>query len=196
MPRPIAACHDHRVEALAPLIREATAIDAEAVSRVRVASWRAAYRGIIDDAYLDALSVETGRDRYLRGFDPGPAAAFTRVAADDDGRVVGFATAGAARGGRDAPVRPRQGEVWMIYLLPDAQRHGLGTRLMRSMARGLDRRGFGSMIVWALARNEPAHRFYERLGGRVVAGRNSPVGAQRLDEVAYGWDDLQPLIEG
>lgn len=196
MPRPTAACHDRLVETLAPLIREATAIDAEAISRVRVASWRAAYRGIIDDAYLDGLSVEAGRDRYLRGFDPDPAAAFTRVAADDEGRVVGFATAGASRTARGVPVPPRQGEVWMIYLLPDAQRHGLGTRLMRSMARGLDRRGLGSMVVWALARNEPARRFYERLGGRVVAERTSPVGAQRLDEVAYGWADLKSLIEG
>jgi GNAT superfamily N-acetyltransferase len=140
------------VQTLSPLIREATAIDAESIARVRVASWRASYRGIIDDAYLDALSVDAGRDRYLRTFDPAPAAGFTRVAADDDGRVVGFATGGVARG--PAAAR-RQGEVWMIYLMPDAQRHGLGTRLMRSMARGLDRRGLGSMVVWALARNDP-----------------------------------------
>ncbi|HMS79913.1 MAG TPA: GNAT family N-acetyltransferase [Burkholderiaceae bacterium] len=141
------------VRTLSPLIREATAIDAESISRVRVESWRAAYRGIIDDAYLDALSVEAGRERYLRSFDPAPAAGFTRVAADDDGRVVGFATGGVARG---AGVPPREGEVWMIYLLPAEQGHGLGTRLLCSMARGLDRRGLGSMVVWALARNAPA----------------------------------------
>jgi ribosomal protein S18 acetylase RimI-like enzyme len=179
------------VQTLSPLIREATAIDAESISRVRVASWRAAYRGIIDDAYLDALSVEAGRERYLRSFDPAPAAGFTRVAADDEGRVVGFATGGAARG---AGVPPREGEVWMIYLLPDAQRHGLGTRLLRSMARGLDRRGLGSMAVWALARNLPARGFYERLGGRLAGERATTVGAQRLDEVMYRWPDLGPLI--
>jgi hypothetical protein len=65
---------------------------------------------------------------------------------------------------------------------------------MRSMARGLDRRGLGSMVVWALARNGPARAFYGRLGGRVVAERTATVGAQRLDELAYGWDDLQGLI--
>ncbi len=181
------------MQTLAPLIREATAIDAESIARVRVLSWRAAYRGIIDDTYLDALSVDVGRDRYLRSFDPAPAAGFTRVAADDDGRVVGFATGGVARGPGAAR---RQGEVWMIYLMPNAQRHGLGTRLMRSMARGLDRRGLGSMVVWALARNEPARAFYERLGGRTIAERTSVVGARQLDEVAYGWDDLQGLMYG
>jgi ribosomal protein S18 acetylase RimI-like enzyme len=172
-------------------IREATAIDAESIARVRVASWRAAYRGIIDDAYLDALSVEAGRARYLRGFDPAPAAAFTRVAADDDGRVVGFASGGASRG---AGAPAREGEVWMLYLLPEAQRRGLGTRLMGSMARGLDRRGLGSMAVWALERNAPARAFYERLGGRPAGERTTTVGAQRLDEVMYRWAELGPLI--
>ena len=181
------------VRTLSPLIREATAIDAESISRVRVESWRAAYRGIIADAYLDALSVEAGRERYLRSFDPAPAAGFTRVAADDDGRVVGFATGGVARG---AGVPPREGEVWMIYLLPAEQGHGLGTRLLCSMARGLDRRGLGSMVVWALARNAPARGFYERLGGRLCGERTAPVGAQRLDEVMYRWPELGPLMAG
>jgi GNAT superfamily N-acetyltransferase len=192
MPGTAPACDDGRMQTLSPLIREATAIDAESIARVRVASWRAAYRGIIDDAYLDAMSVDAGRERYLRNFDPAPAAGFTRVAADDEGRLVGFATGGAARG--DVPLRC--GEVWLIYLLPGVQRQGLGTRLMRSMARGLERRGHGSMIVWSLARNLPARRFYEGLGGRAHARRTSPVGAQRLDEIAYRWDDLRTLISG
>ena len=138
------------METLSTLIREATAIDAEAVSRVRVRSWQAAYRGIIDDAYLDALSIEAGRDRYLRTFDPDPAASFTRLVVDDDGHVTGFATAGAQRSRGAAR---RSAEVYLIYLLPGVQRQGLGTRLMRSMARGLDRRGMASLVVWALARN-------------------------------------------
>jgi GNAT superfamily N-acetyltransferase len=191
-PRATRTAYDEpMIQTLSPLIREATAVDAESISRVRVASWRAAYRGIIDDAYLDALSVEAGRERYLRSFDPAPAAGFTRVAADDEGRVVGFATGGAARG---AGVPWREGEVWMIYLLPEAQRSGLGTRLLRSMARGLDRRGLGSLAVWALARNAPARAFYEHLGGRQAAERTTSVGAQRLDEVMYRWAELGPLI--
>jgi GNAT superfamily N-acetyltransferase len=184
-------CDDGRVETLTSLIREATAIDAEAISRVRVRSWQAAYRGIIDDAYLDAMSIEAGRDRYLRTFDPDPAASFARVCADDDGRVTGFAMAGATR---SRVAAPRSAEVYLIYLLPAVQRQGLGTRLMRSMARGLERRGMGSLVVWALVRNEPACRFYERLGGRRTVERETPVGAQRLVEVAYRWDVLDPLL--
>ena len=178
-------------QALAPLIREATAADAEAIARVRVASWRAAYRGVIDDAWLDRMSVGLLRDRLLRGFDPGPTAAFTRVLADGEGRLVGFASAGPERG---PGAVTRRGELWTLYLLPEVQRRGLGARLMRSMARGLDRRGLDAMVVWALARNAPARAFYERLGGRPAGERPTAVGAQRLEEVAYAWDDLRGLV--
>ena len=41
---------------------------------------------------------------------------------------------------------------------------------------------------------EASRRFYERLGGRPVGERTSTVGVQRLDEVAYGWDELGALL--
>jgi ribosomal protein S18 acetylase RimI-like enzyme len=176
-------------QTLSPLIREATALDAEAIARVRVLAWRAAYRGIIDDGYLARLSIDADRDRLLRDFDVAVTGSFTRVAAEA-GKVVGFVTAGPVRENRE----PRRGEVWMIYLLPELRHRGLGTLLMRSAARGLDRRGMRSMIVRTLARNDDARRFYERLGGRPAGEREISVGAQRLAEVAYCWDTLEPLI--
>ncbi len=180
------------MHALSPLIREATALDAEAIARVRVASWQAAYRGIIDDTTLDAMSVPAGAERLLRAFDPAPSANFTRVVTDDAGRVIGFASAGPARG----RFAPDCGELYVIYLLPAVQRQGLGFRLVRSMGRGLERRGFGAMVVWVLSRNAPARSFYERLGGRAVAERDTLVGHQRLPETAYLWEALRPRLTG
>jgi ribosomal protein S18 acetylase RimI-like enzyme len=170
------------------LIREATALDAQALAAVQVRSWRAAYRGIIDDAYLDALSVQRRRDGLLAWFRDHPSSSFARVAVDGDARIVGFAMGGEARTGR----RPMLGEVYVIYLLPESQRQGVGTRLMRSMARGFDLRGMDSLVIWVLQRN-PARAFYERLGGRPGATRPTSVGRQSLGEVAYSWDELAPL---
>ena len=42
---------------LAITVRSARPGDAEAIAQLHVASWRVAYRGIVDDAYLDALDV-------------------------------------------------------------------------------------------------------------------------------------------
>lgn len=170
------------------LIREATALDAQALASVHVASWRAAYRGIIEDAYLDALSVDRRREANLAWFrDPSPST-FIRVAVDASAKVVGYAMGGPARTGAPTTL----GEIYVLYLLPDAQRRGIGTQLMRSMARGLDLRGMETLEVWALEAN-PSRAFYTRLGGRLADTRDTRVGSRRLREVAYRWDGLAAL---
>jgi L-amino acid N-acyltransferase YncA len=182
-----------RLASAAVLVREATALDAEAIARVRVLSWQRAYRGIIDDSVLDAMSVEADRERWLRRLGPGGGPGFTRVVADERGRVLGFAAAGPVRE-RVASQPARLGELYLLYLAPAAQRCGLGTRLARSAARGLDALGLPAMVVWVLERNAPARGFYERLGGREAGRRDTSVGMQRLTEVMYAWDALAPLL--
>jgi len=171
--------------ACAALIREATALDAHALASVHVQSWRAAYRGIIDDEALAALSVERHRDANLAWFRDHAPSSFMRVAVDGQAHVVGYAMAGPAR----CAVPTTLGEIYLLYLLPRAQRQGIGSSLLRSMVRGLDLRGMGALQVWALERN-PARAFYERHGGRVVEARETRVGRQRLRVVAYRWDSL------
>lgn len=174
--------------ASAILIREATALDAHALAAVHVSSWRAAYRGIIDDADLDALSVDRRRETNLAWFRNHSPSTFVRVAVDAQAKVIGYAMAGPARIGAPTTL----GEIYVFYLLPDAQRQGVGSQLMRSMARGLDLRGMDALEVWALERN-PARAFYERMGGRVADTRDTRVGRRQLREVAYRWDGLGAL---
>jgi hypothetical protein len=45
------------------------------------------------------------------------------------------------------------------------------------------------MAVWVLALN-PARRFYERLGGKVIGHKAIELGGQIFLEVAYGWQSL------
>jgi hypothetical protein len=46
--------------ARATAVRPATPDDADAIASVHVRSWQAAYRGIVPDAMLDALSIQRG----------------------------------------------------------------------------------------------------------------------------------------
>lgn len=45
------------------------------------------------------------------------------------------------------------------------------------------------MLIWVLTEN-PARRFYEKLGGRVVDTGSDRVKGVELQHVAYGWLDL------
>jgi hypothetical protein len=66
-------------------IRNARPDDALHVAAVHVRSWQAAYRGLLDDEYLDALRPEDRVRRYSLG-DTSPGAPMTLVAVEE-GRI-------------------------------------------------------------------------------------------------------------
>ena len=63
------------------LLRPAEPADALAVARVHVLSWQAAYRGLIDDAYLDSLRPADRAERYDFSHKD-PLLPYTQVALD------------------------------------------------------------------------------------------------------------------
>ena len=77
------------------------------------------------------------------------------MAQDSEHGIIGFGSAGRARG--DAPY---QGEVFTLYVHPDCQGQGIGQRLLSGLFDGLRERGMNSAVVWVLAMN-PARFFYE-----------------------------------
>jgi GNAT superfamily N-acetyltransferase len=77
--------------------------------------------------------------------------------ADVDGAVVGFVSVG------DSRESEREGELYAIYVLPDAWGTGAGPALMRTAVAAL-REHYPTAILWVLAENPRARRFYEREG--------------------------------
>jgi GNAT superfamily N-acetyltransferase len=137
-------------------IRAATPEDAAAIAHVSVTTWQAAYRDVFGDA-LDALSVDEATERRRAWLEAAPERAFTLVG-ELYGRIEGFANAGAAID--DAQV----GQLYAIYVLPQAWGTGLGHALMEAAVAGLRERGFEDAIVDVLTENPRARRFYEREG--------------------------------
>ncbi len=166
-------------------VRPAGPSDAAAIAGVRIRSWRAAYRGIVPDAVLDGLDpireAAIWRERLGSG-----VAAWVRVAFVVEPpvppRLVGFVTAGSARhAGEDG-----LGEVWAIYVDPEAQGRGVGRALMDAGMRGLATRGFREAILWVFEANASARGFYERMGWAPDgAAKALPIGGASPIEVRY-----------
>lgn len=177
---------------MAVTIRVATAADARAIAEEKVAGWRATYPGIVPEATLAGLSVDAVEREWAPALAraDGPTSVF--VAEDADGRVVGFAGCGPRRDGPAAFA----GELYAIYLLPEAQGKGVGRALARAGARRLAERGMRSMLLWVFEENAAARRFYERLGGTPVGRQGFELGGKWMVEVAYGWADTAALRRG
>jgi GNAT superfamily N-acetyltransferase len=162
-------------------IRAAMERDAVAISHVHVHSWRTTYAGIVPDEYLASLNeaerVPLWREWLTRDIQV--------YIADLDGEVVGFISGGPIR----EPVQTYEAELFAIYLLEQAQGHGIGTTLLRELAGSLLSKGFTSMIVWVLEKN-PSRHFYVKSGAQFVTSKDIHIGGVMLSEVAYGWPDL------
>jgi GNAT superfamily N-acetyltransferase len=161
-------------------VRPATQEDAAGIAAVQVTTWRAAYAGLMPAAFLAGLDPEAGTHRWAGLLASTEVRTF--VADGPDG-VVGFVTAGPAR---DDDLPPHTGEVYAVYVLPDAQGRGLGRDLMTTATGWLAERGDVHGAVWVLTANGPSRAFYEALGWRADgAARAIDVGGAMVDEVRY-----------
>ena len=171
------------------MVRGAELTDAAAIAGVHVATWRSAYRGLLPDEFLGSLAEAGYGARWRRNLAEGSSRVYV---AEEEGQVVGFASGGRERAGESG----FEGELYAIYVLDDAQRHGHGHRLVHAVAQGLHEMGLTDMIVWVLRDNPTARKFYERLGGVYVRAQPITIGTTVLQEVSYGWNSLEPLLTG
>ena len=170
------------------VIRRAMPGDAGAIAQVRVDAWRTTYKGMIPDAYLASMKVEDSAALWQRVLDAASARTSVFVAHDETG-IVGFAAGNLlseAKLGFDA-------ELTAIYLRRDAQRAGVGRRLVASVAVAERAQGATGLITWVIAANRAARAFYERLGAELLVEQPFQWDGMDLVEVGYGWRNLDAL---
>ncbi len=156
------------------MVRKAAAPDARAIGAVYRRSWQAAYRNLVPDAFLDALTDENCAPNAV---DPG-----RNLVAEREGAVVGVVSFGPAR---DAAFED-WGELRAIYVLPDAWGTGCGVALFSGAAQALREMGYEKIYLWVLAGNLRARKFYEKAGMRESgAARSVEIGGSSVGEVRY-----------
>ncbi|HTB98021.1 MAG TPA: GNAT family N-acetyltransferase [Terracidiphilus sp.] len=162
------------------LLRPAEPADALAVARVHVLSWQAAYRGLIDDAYLDSLRPADRAERYDFSHKD-PLLPYTQVALDA-GRIVGFATTMPSRDDDTF----EEGELAALYLEPDFWGRGIGVALIAAARDHLVKSGIRQAVLWVLAGNQRAAHFYEQDGWSAEGTeRSQTIWGVTVKEVRY-----------
>jgi len=89
--------------------------------------------------------------------------------AEADGEVAGF-------------IAFSKGWVNQLYIAPTYQGHGLGGRLLEEA-----KRSNGALQLWAFEENDPAIRFYERRGFRIVERTDGAGNEARRADVRMEW---------
>lgn len=140
------------------IIRPALLTDAEAIGTLHVHAWQVAYQGLVPQVHLDAMSPQKRIDKLKTFLGNGSC---TTLVAEETGRVVGFLDYAKSR---DADAPPGVGEIFAVYLHPDAWGRGFGRALLDAGLAGLRTGGFHAVTLWVLSGNARALRFYEKAG--------------------------------
>lgn len=189
-PTDLAAVTDVNVRMQAQ-VRAATLEDAAAIAKVRIDSWRATYRGMVPDAYLDAMDLEDSTSLWVRILSAPPGANRAVFVAESAAGIIGF-SAGMML---DEAKFGCNSELTGIYLRTDAQRLGLGRQLVKAVAQECLARDATGMLLWVLSKNQIGRRFYEKLGGELLIEQPFTWDGLDLHEAGYGWRQLSALVE-
>ncbi|MCX9155402.1 GNAT family N-acetyltransferase [Niveibacterium sp. 24ML] len=150
-----------------PTLRIATADDAAAIALLHAQSWRNAYRGVLQEAYLDH-AVQAEREALWQArLADGADAPLEVLLLESPAGLLGFAC-----------IRPDADPEWgplidNLHVQAALRGSGLGRMLMTAVQARI---GSGQRHhLWVLAANEAARGFYARLGGREASTEIHPM---------------------
>ncbi len=135
-------------------VRPARLEDARRIAEIQVETWHATYAGVMPQEVLDGLSVDD-RERDWQQWIPHPET--DSFVVELDGEIRGFVSVGPSWTSRGI------GELYAIYVTPDAHGRGAGLALMDAGVRALSER-WDEATLWVATENPRARRFYERYG--------------------------------
>lgn len=171
-------------------LRRATSDDAEVIAFLHAESWRRHYTNALSAAYLQQ-GVVVERQALWRRRLASPAGNQRALVAEDEGEVLGFACVFAGE-------HPEWGSLLdNLHVDQRSRGMGLGTTLLVEAARWCAEQVPGSGLYLSVNEdNEPAQRFYFRLGARSAGTGtwHAPDGSA-VPIRWFAWSSLRPLLE-
>jgi ribosomal protein S18 acetylase RimI-like enzyme len=139
-------------------VRTAAPGDLYGAAQARVASWRAAFTGLVPQDFLDGMDpaaiASSWRDSLAAGRSRLYVAAVGEV-------IVGYAGVGPER---DETAPAGTGELYALFVHPQWWGSGAGRALTDAAVADLEAAGCTRVWLWVLEPNSRARSFYRRYG--------------------------------
>ena len=170
-------------------VRPASLLNAADIAHIHLNCWKNNYKGIIDQSFLDTLTLEDrlkNRQKILK------ESTDIHFIALYQNKIVGFCDAGhfyfrtnqklstEQRNNRNEP-----GEIYSMYVSPEYQNRGIGKFLFEQARNELNNKGLIPFIIWTLKDNQASCQFYESLGGIRIDEMVRSFGGREYSQVAY-----------
>jgi len=172
-------------------VRIANAEDIPQISLVLATSWKTAYRGIVDDSYLDALTTDHWVDFLTKGLSGDDI--FSMVMLEHH-EIIGASVISKSDIKCEA-------HMVSLYLLPDRIGKGYGHRFYCEIEGELKKKGYSRCVLDVLENNKKAISFYQSHGFVDVGTEATTFLGEReypyrvmVKDLAVGFQNIKPRI--
>ncbi len=163
------------------IIRKMEEKDIESVVDIKIFGWLTAYKGIIADEDLEIVKNSRAERIEKRKKD------FREshfIVAEENGEVVGFSRY-VDDGSHSSEVPDADCELIALYVKPEFKRRGIGSTLLNYVRDEFRQNGKTRMILWCLKENYPSRKFYETMGGHLVAEKEFELNGHKYTDVGF-----------
>ncbi len=164
------------------IIRKRKVEDIEAIQKVITLGWQQTYRGIVNDNFLDNLSLNE-EDRIKRSKEKFDEKNNNVLVLEVNNKVVGFVY-------YDKSDDIDYGEICALYILKEYKGYGYGRKLFESATKELKKMGFDKIIVGCLEGNK-SNEFYKHIGCKLKGSRIFSKAGEDYKENVYYYEMLK-----
>ncbi|MCI9063664.1 MAG: GNAT family N-acetyltransferase [Clostridia bacterium] len=163
------------------IIRKIEKEDIPDIVDIQIDGWRTAYKGIIDDKYLNQMNKEEKINRMKQNYNQNGF-----IVAELEGKVVGFCRY-IDNNSFSPQIMNADCELTALYVKPGFKYNGIGTMLFEYVKKEFIAKNKKKMILWCLKDNEPSKRFYKKMGGTIIDEKLLEVGEKEYQEVCFSY---------
>ena len=172
------------------IVRKATISDIEDMCHVNTLTWLTTYENILPREILEKrIASETGRIINTKNDLINNPNSIKLVGLVDD-KIVGMCLAGES----ETPSFKDAGEIYNLYILKEYQRRHLGNKMFKKAIDELIKQGYIDLVIKCISGN-PACKFYEYHGGKLVEIINTTIYGFPVNENIYYYEDMKRLVK-
>lgn len=157
------------------IVRNAEIEDVRQIAKILVEDWQKVYRGIMDDTFLDSMSVDQRYEIEVKRYEK-------YIVAADVNEIHGYAWLEVT------DEEPADCEVIALYVRYEKRGNGIGKLLMQYAVNHFREIGKKKMIVWCLKENNESRKFYEKVGGKEFRIGSHNWGGKEYEMISYLYD--------
>ena len=165
------------------MIRQANKFDSYNVAKLIVSGWQTAYKGLIDDSFLNNMSVNIIAENWGMNIESQDESNNIYVY-EENNEILGVIRFGKP----DDSSSNYNAEIHVLYVEPDLKRKGIGSKLFAFAKNFFINKNTTHMIIWCLQTNSPSIKFYEKMGGKIVSTRKAVINNIELVEVGLAYN--------